>query len=72
MGPVAMRGLSFGLAKSKQLGFGKSNPNEEATSETRENGLCIDKRGSRREGDVNMENGAIPDSCVAPRERAQN
>ena len=50
MGPVAMRGLSFGLAKSKQLGFGKSNPNEEATSETREKGFCINETGQPQRG----------------------
>ena len=42
MGPVAMRGLSFGLAKS--------NPNEEATSETREKGFCINETGQPQRG----------------------
>ena len=50
LGPVAMRGLSFGLARSKQLEFGKSNPNEDATAETREKGFRINEMGPPQRG----------------------
>ena len=59
LGPVAMRGLSFGLARSKRLGIGKSNPKGEAKAETREKGFCINPRGPPQRG-----KGAYGRRCV--------